>query len=294
MAKLFETERSVITKHIHNIFRTKELRKSSVCAKFAHTAQDGKTYQTNFYNLDMIISVGYRVNSKRGTQFRIWATNVLRQHLVEGYTLNKKRLEAQEEKVRELQKAIDMLGQVVSKKALSSGETGELIRIIKDYSYGLNLLDAYDKQELGITGVSKQKAQPLSYSEALDAIKQLRDQYEAPELFGREKDDSFQGSLVSVFQTFEGKDLYPSIEEKAANLLYFLVRNHPFVDGNKRIAAFMFLWFLDINGYLYEAGGGQRLANNALVALTLMVAESKPFHKDVMIKLIINLINKNN
>ena len=294
MADLFRTDRSVITKHVNNIVKTKELSKRSVCAKFAHTAEDGKTYQTNFYNLDMIISVGYRVNSRRGTQFRIWATNVLKQHLVDGYTINQKRLQSQAEKIRQLQGAINLIGQIADNRELEGVEAADLIRVIRDYSYGLGLIDAYDHEKLEITGVCKKKVKPLSYKDSLNAIEKLREQYKASELFGREKDKSFQGSLVSVFQTFDGKELYPSIEEKTANLLYFLVRNHPFVDGNKRIAAFIFLWFLDKNEYLYRADGSKRIADNALVALTLMVAESRPQEKEIIIKVIVNLINSKN
>lgn len=294
MASLFHTERSVITKHINNIIKSKELKKSSVCAKFAQTAADGKTYQTNFYNLDMIISVGYRVNSIQGTHFRIWATNILKEHLVQGYTLNEKRLQNQQAKVKGLQKAISLINQIANNKVLSSDEAAGLIRIIRDYSYGLDLIDAYDYQRLGITGVSKRKAVAISYDDAKKAIEQLRTQYNASDLFGREKDQSFQGSLVSIFQTFNKKQLYPSIEEKAASLLYFLVKNHPFVDGNKRIAAFIFLWFLDKNRQLYRTDGNKRLADNALVALTLMVAESNPKEKDIIVKVIINLINEKN
>lgn len=294
MVDLFQTERSVITKHINKIFNTKELSKKSVCAIFAHTAEDGKSYQTNFYNLDMVISVGYRVNSKRGTQFRIWATDVLRRHLVDGYTINQNRLKIQQEKIHQLQSAINLVGQIADSRQLGGNEAAALIQIIRNYSYGLNLIDAYDHKKLEITGVCEKKVKPISYKDSLDAIEKLRVQYKASGLFGKEKDESFQGSLVSVFQTFDSKELYPSIEEKAANLLYFLVRNHPFVDGNKRIAAFIFLWFLDKNNYLYRADSSKRIADNALVALTLMVAESKPQEKEIIVKVVVNLINSNN
>jgi prophage maintenance system killer protein len=294
MAQLFGTERSVITKHISNILKTKELQRNSVCAKFAHTAADGKQYESHFYNLDMIISVGYRVNSRQGTQFRIWATNLLKQHLIAGYTLNEKRLAVQEAKYQELQKAVKLLGQVAVNRQLSSTEAVELIRVVQDYAYGLDLIDAYDHQRLEVAAVSRQAALPISYEDARRAIEQLRVQYQASDLFGREKDQSFRGSLVSIFQTFDGSQLYPSIEEKAASLLYFLVKNHPFIDGNKRIAAFLFLWFLDRNKSLYRTDGSKRIADNALVAITLMTAESKPAEKNVMIKVIISLINQKN
>jgi len=294
MCELFSKNKRTVSEHIRNIFKERELRESSVVRKFRTTAADGKTYEVTFYNLDVIISVGYRVKSKRGTQFRIWATNVLKQHLVNGYTLNEKRLQVQSERMCELQQAIGMIGQIADHKALTPDEAGALIRVIRDYTYGLDLIDAYDHQRVAITGTHERAARPLEYAEARKAIDELRQHYTAGDLFGREKDDSFQGSLANIFQTFDGKELYPSIEEKAASLLYFLVRNHPFVDGNKRIAAFMFLWFLESNGALYRPDGTKRIADNALVALTLMVAESKPQEKDLIVKMTINLINKQN
>jgi hypothetical protein len=294
LADLFERDRTVIVRHIRNIYDTDELGQESTCAKIAQVAKDGKIRQMDLYNLDMIISVGYRVNSRRGTQFRIWATNVLKQHLIAGYTLNEKRLGAQQEKYRELLNAVQLIGQIADRRELSSGQAEELIRVIRDYAYGLDLIDGYDHQRLEVSGVSRQKARPISHDQARRAIEQLRAQYHASDLFGREKDKSFQGSLVSIFQTFGKRQLYPSIEEKAAHLLYFLVKNHPFVDGNKRIAAFLFLWFLDKNRALYRKDGSKRIADNALVAITLMVAESRPSDKDLIVKVIINLINQKN
>ena len=294
IAELFERDRTVIVRHIRNVYSTGELDRDSTCAKNAQVAADGKIRQMDLYNLDMILSVGYRVNSKRGTQFRIWATNVLKQHLIKGYTLNEKRLRTQQEKYQELLNAVKLLGQIADHRELSSSQAADLIRVIRDYAYGLDLIDAYDHNRLEVAGVSRQKARPISYEDARRAIEQLRQQYQASDLFGREKDKSFQGSLVSIFQTFGKRQLYPSIEEKAANLLYFLVKNHPFVDGNKRIAAFMFLWFLDKNRALYRKDGSKRIADNALVAITLMVAESRPTDKDLIVKVIINLINQKN
>lgn len=294
MAELFKQTKQNISLHVHNIFKEGELKAKSVVKESLTTARDGKSYRTSYYNLDVIISVGYRVKSKRGTQFRIWATALLKQHLIAGYTLNEKRLAAQQAKYRELQNAVKLLGQVARNRELSSTEAVELIRVVRDYAYGLDLIDAYDHQRLEVVGVSRDTATPISYEEARRAIEQLRVQYQASELFGREKDQSFRGSLVSVFQTFDKCQLYPSIEEKAANLLYFLVKDHPFVDGNKRIAAFLFLWFLDRNTSLYHADGSKRIADNALVAITLMTAESKPADKNLMVKVIINLINQKN
>ncbi|NQV32764.1 MAG: virulence protein RhuM/Fic/DOC family protein [Phycisphaeraceae bacterium] len=294
MAELFKRDRTVIVRHIHNIYKTRELDQATTCAKNAQVAKDGKIRQMNSYNLDMIISVGYRVNSIRGTQFRIWATNVLRQHLVEGYTLNQKRLQAQSEKLQELQRAIRTIDQIADHKALASDEASALIRVIRDYAYGLDLIDAYDHQRISVAEVSEQAGVPIDYKAAHRAIEELRRLYKAGDLFGREKDDSFQGSLANIFQTYDKQQLYPSIEEKAANLLYFLVRNHPFIDGNKRIAAFMFLWFLEKNKALYRPDRSKRIADNALVALTLMVAESKPKEKDLIVNMTVNLINSKN
>jgi len=294
LSELFDRDKSVISRHLRNIFKSGELPREAVVAKNATTASDGKIYQVEHFNLDAIISVGYRVNSIRGTQFRIWATQVLHQHLVEGYTLNQKRLQAQAEKFSELQQAIRMIDQIAEHKALDSDESSALIRVVRDYAYGLDLIDAYDHQRVDISKVSKKAGRPIAYQAASKAIDDLRDFYQAGNLFGRQKDESFQGSLANIFQTFDGKALYPSVEEKAANLLYFLVRNHPFIDGNKRIAAFMFLWFLEKNKALYRPDQSKRIADNALVALTLMVAESKPKEKDLIVNMTVNLINAKN
>lgn len=287
MSELFATERSVITKHLRKIFNTKELKKSSVCAKYARTAEDGKKYQTQFYNLDAIISVGYRVNSKRGTEFRIWATKILRDHLVKGYTQNPKRL-------AELKKTLKLASEITKRKDLSGEEATAILRTITDYAYALELLDDYDHQRVQKYKTTKRKAKSIQYDEALDIINKMRKISKFSELFGAEKDQSLHSSLNAITQSFDGKDLYPSLEEKAANLLYFLVKNHSFVDGNKRIAAVIFLQFLERNKLLYRKDGSQRVANNALVAITLMIAESKPKEKDVITAMIANLINKQN
>ncbi len=276
IAELFKTERSVITKHLHNIFKNRELNKDSVCAFFAHTARDGKVYQTKFYNLDAIISVGYRVNSSRATQFRIWATNILKKYLIDGYVLNERRLHEQKRKLEALQKAIRLIHNVKGRKELEYKEAMGLLEVISDYSYALELLDDYDARRLKISGTSKVEKVRLTYEEALKAVRQLKKKFGSSGLFGQEKDKSFKSSISSIYQTFDRKELYPSIEEKAANLLYFIVKNHSFVDGNKRIAASMFLWFLKKNKLLYKEDGAKRIPDNALVALTLMIAESNP------------------
>lgn len=296
IAGLFERDKSVISRHLSNIFRTGELERKAVVAFFATTAADGKTYQVEYFNLDATLSVGYRVNSKRGTQFRIWATNVLRDHIVRGYSLNEKRLQVQTERLAELQTAVGLMGRVLDQRSLATDEATGLLQVIRDYVRALDLLDGYDYQRLTITDTTAvERGFALSYEMARGAIEELRRQSSgASDLFGREKDDSLKAALGGIYQSFGGRDLYPSVEEKAAHLLYFVIKNHAFIDGNKRIGAFLFLWFLDRHGALYATNGGKRLADSALVALTLLIAESRPQEKDLMIKLIVNLINKRN
>lgn len=284
MAALFATERSVITRHLRNIFATNELEEKSNVQKM-HIAHSDKPVK--FYNLDVIISIGYRVNSKRGTQFRIWTTNVLRDHVVRGYSINERRL-------KELNQAIRLIGSVVERKALSSDEAMALLSVVKDYSYALDLLDDYDHERVTARDTTVRAVAPVPYDEVRRIIERLRAQFSAGELFGTEKDKSLQGSLANIMQTFDGKELYPSLEEKAAQLLYSLVKNHSFVDGNKRIAAALFLWFLEKNGALYGADGSKRIADNALVAMTLLIAESRPEEKDVLTRVVVNLINRRN
>jgi len=291
IAKLFKTERSVITKHLGNIFRSDELdEKSNV--QFLHIAFSDKPVK--FYNLDVIISLGYRVNSTQATQFRIWATNVLTRHLIDGYTLNERRLKEQALKLQALQRAIALIASMKDRKQLEYKEAMGLLEVISDYNYALGLLDDYDYQRLKVSHTSKEEKFILSYEAALKVVEKLKEKFGGSDLFGAKRDKSFESSISSVYQTFGGRDLYPSIEEKAANLLYFIVKNHSFVDGNKRIAASIFLWFLDKNRILYKEDGSKRIADNALVALTLMIAESKPAERDVIVTLVVNLINKNN
>lgn len=292
LSQLFDRDRSVITKHLKNIFSSGELDEESNVQKM-HIANSDKP--VSFYNLDVIISVGYRVNSKRGTQFRIWATNVLRQHLVEGYTLNEKLLREQAQKYQDLKKTVKLLQNVVHRKdELNSNEGLGLLQVISDYTYALDILDDYDHQRLTIKGTHKEELFRISYEGAKDAIQTLKEKFGSSDLFGREKDESFQSSLNTIYQTFGGEELYPSLEEKAANLLYFVVKNHSFSDGNKRIAAFLFVWFMEKNNLLYDENGYKRIADNALVALTLLIAESDPAEKETMVKVIVNLINQNN
>jgi prophage maintenance system killer protein len=284
MAILFDTERSVVTKHLRNIFATKELEEKSNVQKM-HIAFSDKPVK--FYNLDIIISIGYRVNSKQGTQFRIWATNVLRDHILRGYSINDRRL-------KELNQAIRLMAEVADRKALTGDEATALLRVVADYSYALDLLDDYDHERIHAGETTGGPVSAVSYEEAMRIIESLRMQFGASDVFGLEKDGSLKGSLANIMQTFDGKELYPSLEEKAAHLLYFLVKNHSFVDGNKRIAAALFLWFLEKNNALYGADGSKRIADNALVAMTLLIAESRPEEKDILASVVINLINRRN
>ena len=293
MAELFKKDIRTVNEHTKNIFKEGELEEDSVIRKFRITAADGKKYSTNMYNLDLILSVGYRVNSKRGTQFRIWATHVLKEHLIKGYTINEKRMREDRAKLAEFQKTSRIMERLLQNKALDSTEATGLLKVILDYQKALYLLDEYDLQKLEIKKVTTQEIFKISYQRARQELDRLKTHYPSG-LFGLEKDQSFSGSIGAIYQTFDKKDLYPSIEEKAAHLLYFVVKNHSFIDGNKRIAASLFLWFLNENKILYHEDGSKRLADNALVALTLLIAESKAEEKDTMVKVIVNLINQNN
>ena len=294
MVELFERDKSVVSRHISNIFKEKELQKNSVVAKNATTASDGKTYQVDYYNLDVIISVGYRIKSKRGTQFRIWANQIIKEYLIKGYSINEKRLSQQNEQLKELQESVKILGNVLDYKALTNDESIGLLKIISDYAYALDILDQYDYQRLEIKDITEKETFRLTYKESMKQILTAKKAHGNSDLFGHEKDDSFKSSISTIYQTFGGQDLYPSIEEKAANLLYFITKNHSFSDGNKRIAAFLFLYFLERNGILFDKNGNKRIADNTLVALTLMIAVSKPDEKDTMTKVVVNLINRNN
>lgn len=283
ISALFERDKSVISRHLRNVFQEGELDRGAVVAFFATTAADGKTYQVEYFNLDAILSVGYRVNSKRGTQFRIWATQVLKDHLVKGYSVNAKRL-------KELHQSLKLIGQMLDRYDVTSDQTRALLHVVTDYASALDLLDDYDHQRVTVPPLEAGEARGIAPGEAQTVIGELRRKFGGSDLFGREKDQSLAGSLGAVMQSFGGKDLYPSREEKAAHLLYFLVKNHPFVDGNKRIAAALFLWFMEKNGILYRADGSRHIADNALVAITLMIAESDPQQKDILTKMVVNLI----
>jgi len=292
LAELFGRERSVITKHINNIFKEGELVPESVCANFAHTAEDGKTYAVKHFNLDVIISVGYRVKSIRGTQFRIWANQILKDYLLRGYALNEKRLQEQNQKLIDLRDTVALLEKTVAHQAVGEDEAKGLLKVIADYAYALTTLDRYDHGSLDLNGISKPTSFILDYDAAMEVVSSMKGEFDG--LFGMEKDQGFRSALGAIDQTFDGKDVYPSVEEKAANLLYFVVKNHAFSDGNKRIAAAIFLCFMAGHKLLYRPNGSKRIPDNALVALTLLIAESRPAEKEMIVKVIINLINRNN
>ncbi|MCK9303493.1 MAG: virulence protein RhuM/Fic/DOC family protein [Bacteroidales bacterium] len=298
MAVLFQKDRTVITRHINNIFKEGELEKQMVSANFAHTtphgAIKGKTQEkeVTLYNLDVIISVGYRVKSQQGTQFRIWANSVLKDYLVKGYAVNNKIVKQQYNELRNL---VQVLGRTVkNQEALTDAQSRSLLNVVVDYSYALDTLDKYDYQQLEVSQTTNEEKFHATYENAMAAIRSLKEKFGKSDLFANEKDDSFKSSIGQIYQTFDGKDLYPSVEEKAAMLLYLVTKNHSFSDGNKRIAATLFLWFMDKNYILYNPDGSKRLADNTLVALTLMIAESRTEEKDIMVKVIVNLINKEN
>jgi prophage maintenance system killer protein len=294
MELLFTKSKKTVSEHIQNVFKEGELNESAVVRKFRTTASDGKTYETNHYNLDVVISVGYRVKSQRGTQFRIWATNVLKQYLVQGYALNQLRLEQHQLRIQDLQKTVRLMADLSQRHPLSSDETSGILSILENYSYALSILDDYDHQRLAVRHTHSGEEAPIHYKEAVQQIQLWKEKEKLGPLFGNEKDDSFKSSLATIYQTFGGQELYPSIEEKAAHLLYFIVKNHSFSDGNKRIAAGLFVWFLLRNRCLFRPNGEKRIADNALVALTLLIAESKPQEKNVIIHVVINLINQKN
>jgi len=298
MAELFQKDRTVITRHINNVFNEGELNREEVCAKFAHTTRHGaiegkqQIQEIVLYNLDVIISVGYRVKSKRGTAFRIWARNIIKDYLVKGYAINDR---IRKEQIGELRQLVGMLGRTIQNQSLlSNDETNALFEVVTNYTYALDTLDNYDYERLTIDKTTKEGPFHATYENAMEAINGLREKFGGSALFGNEKDDSFKSSIGQIYQTFGGEELYPSVEEKAAMLLYLVTKNHSFSDGNKRIAATLFLWFLNNNHILYREDGSKRIADNTLVALTLMIAESRTEEKDVMVKVVVNLINQQN
>ncbi|MFA5954353.1 MAG: virulence protein RhuM/Fic/DOC family protein [Patescibacteria group bacterium] len=294
MALLFDRDKSVISRHIKNVFQENELKQGSVVANFATTAVDGKTYQVDYYNLDVIISVGYRVKSQNGVKFRIWASRVLKQYLTKGYTINEKRLLEAKNKFYELQEAISFLKKQ-SQKELLSGQETEILNLLADYSKTLSLLDQYDKNKLGVQKGRKSKF-VLPYEDCVKIVVELKKELiakkEAGDLFGQERGGCFEGIVRGLYQTFAKKELYPTIEDKAAHLFYLTIKDHPFSDGNKRTAAFLFVYFLDKSEYLFKKSGERKINDNALTALALLVAVSDPKDKETMIKIVKNLITE--
>ncbi len=294
MGDLFDRDYKTISKHINNIFKEEELNKNSTVAKFETVQIEGEREvkrDVEYYNLDVIISVGYRVKSKRGTEFRIWANSILKDYLMKGYALDERRFE--KEKLLELVKFIGIAENALNNQAKDLDEARGIFKVLSDYSYALTILDEYDHQNIEIKNITKREAYLLTYEEAISVIDKMKDEF-STSLFGNEKDDSFKGSLGAIYQTALGEEVYPSIEEKASNLLYFIVKNHSFSDGNKRIAAAIFIYFMQKNNLLYKADGSKKIADNTLVAITLMIAESRPQEKDIIVKVLVNLINGNN
>lgn len=294
MAQLLQVRPQNITMHIRNVYKEGELERTLTCKDFLQVQDEGGrliSRKIKFYNLDVIISVGYRVKSMRGTQFRIWANRVLKEYLIQGYAINRN---VKAEQLDELKRTIAIMNEVLAAKSVTKDEAIGLLRVISDFAYGLDTLDRYDYQQLEITDTTADEPFRATYESAMEALQVLKAQFGASDLFAREKDGSFHSTMGAIYQTFGGRDLYPSVEEKAANLLYLTTKNHSFSDGNKRIAAFLFLWFMEKNGILYREDGSRLIDNNTLVALTLMIAESRTEEKDIMTKVVVNLINKKN
>ena len=289
MAVLFGKEESNIRRHVINVFKDGELERENNVQKI-HV--NGVKKPVPFYNLDVIISVGYRVKSKRGTAFRIWARKVLKDYLVKGYAVNEK---IRREQIADLRQLVQMVGRTIQNQQIEQNDENQgLFDIVVDYTYALDTLDDYDYQRLRVGETTQEDKFHATYENAMEAIRALRDKFGGSSLFGNEKDDSFKSSIGQIYQTFGGEELYPSVEEKAAMLLYLVTKNHSFSDDNEQLAATLFLWFLNNNGILYRPDGTKRLADNTLVALTLMIAESKTEEKDVMVKVVVNLINQKN
>ncbi|WP_315447814.1 virulence protein RhuM/Fic/DOC family protein [Segatella salivae] len=295
LSELFGRDIKTIGKHISNALKEELDDTISTVAKFATVQTEGNrevTRSIEYYNLDMIISVGYRVKSKRGVEFRRWANRVLKQYLIKGYAVNDR---IRKQQIAELRQLVQVVSRtIVQQPVPASNESHQLFDVVVDYTYALDILDNYDYQRLNINKTTKEEYFHATYEKAIYEIEQLRNKFGSSELFGNEKDDSFKSSIGQIYQTFDGVELYPSVEENAAMLLYLVTKNHSFSDGNKRIAATLFLWFMNNNGILYREDGSKRIADNTLVALTLMIAESRTEEKDVMVKVVVNLINKRN
>jgi prophage maintenance system killer protein/prophage antirepressor-like protein len=298
IAELFDVQRPAITKHLSNIFKSKELDEKVVCSILEHTTKHGaienkkQIKKIKLYNLDAIISIGYRVNSKRATQFRIWATNILKEYLIKGYALNQKKL--QQQKLEELNQTIELIKQGLQNQELSTTEAKGFVEIVGNYAKSWALLQGYDEQSLEEVVQTKEQKFILDYDEAKEAIAELKKTLiakgEATELFGQEKAGEFKGNLLNIYQSFGGVDLLPSVENKASNLLYYIIKGHPFNDGNKRIGAYLFVLFLHKNGILHKPNGEPKINDNALASIALLVAQSDPSQKEIIIKLVMNML----
>ena len=295
MVELFQTSKQNVSLHINNIYKEGELGKEATVKDYLTVQSEGARTihrRVKYYNLDMIISVGYRVNTKRGIRFRQWANSVLKQYLVKGYAINEN---IRKQQIAELRQLVQVVGRTIQQQpAKSTDESNVLFDVVVDYTYALDTLDDYDYQRLHIARITKEEPFHATYENAMHEIDLLRQKFGGSVLFGNEKDESFKSSIGQIYQTFGGAELYPSVEEKAAMLLYLVTKNHSFSDGNKRIAATLFLWFMNNNAILYRPDGTKRIADNTLVALTLMIAESKTEEKDIMVKVVVNLINQAN
>ena len=295
MVELFQTSKQNVSLHINNIYKEGELGKEATVKDYLTVQSEGARTihrRVKYYNLDMIISVGYRVNTKRGIRFRQWANGVLKQYLVKGYAINEN---IRKQQIAELRQLVQVVGRAIQQQpAKSTDESNALFDVVVDYTYALDTLDDYDYQRLHIARITKEEPFHATYENAMHEIDLLRQKFGGSVLFGNEKDESFKSSIGQIYQTFGGAELYPSVEEKAAMLLYLVTKNHSFSDGNKRIAATLFLWFMNNNAILYRPDGSKRIADNTLVALTLMIAESKTEEKDIMVKVVVNLINQAN
>lgn len=294
IAEIFGTKRPAITKHLNNIFKSGELSEKAVRSILEHTAADDKVYKVQVYNLDAIISVGYRVNSKRATQFRIWATQTLRDHIMKGYTVNESRLKETNARAHELERAVRLIRSAADSRQLKNGEARGLLTVITEYAHSWSLLQQYDDSQLKLQRTRTTNFETIAYDEAVAAIVELKrhvlHKKEAGSLFGMEREGGLDRVLGAISQTFGGKALYPSLEERAAHLLYFIIKDHPFSDGNKRIGAFMFVRFLEINTFGRNKKGERKINPNTLVALALLIAESKPADKEIMVALVTNLL----
>lgn len=296
MSRVFGVDRTVIGRHIRNILKDGELEEERVCAKNAHTAKDGKKYRTNFYNLDMIISVGYRVNSKKATNFRIWATKVLKNYVVNGVAINEQRLKVlaekkEIEKLHKVEEMMELVRRLTTRSELGAGEANGILEVITKYAGSFRTLEEYDDGYIDLKFLNKKKSQKeLTVEMCTRAVEQLRQNVEGGELFGKKRGEMFEGNLVTIFQSFEGKELYPSIPEKAANLLYFVIKDHPFYDGNKRIGALLFILFLTLNDCHLTAKGETKISDRALTAIALLIAESEPKEKGLIVSLVCKLL----